>query len=134
MPGVVEAVYQKSVDIPNALRRGQKETPDGTTVPTLKGMLKIVFDVLEGTLILANNVLTLTHFAVLRYLHSDRNVIHRDISKGNILYLEDPICPPADAGYGWQDAEPKEVHCPLCFIKYLLCARYVQIDRWDWSY
>jgi len=27
----------------------------------------------------------------------------------------------ADAGYSWQDTEPKEV-------------RYVQIDRWDWSY
>ena len=68
---------------------------------------------------------------MLRYLRSDRNVIHRDISKGNVLYLEDPIHPQADPADSWKDTKPKEV--PLCFIKYLLRERYVQIDRCDWS-
>ena len=58
---------------------------------------------------------------MLRYLRSDRNVIHRDISKGNVLYLEDPIRPQADPAYSWKDTEPKEV--PLCFIKYHLRER-----------
>ena len=62
-------------------------------------------------------------FAVLRYLRSDRNVLHRDISKGNVLYIEEQTTLPADAGCGLQNTEPKEV--PLCFIKYLLEERYV---------
>ena len=98
MPGVVEAVYHKSIDIPERFDVARKKHRMGlrqsgspiTSVPTLKGMLEIVFDVLEGNLITANNVVTLTHFAVLRYLRSNRKVIHRDISKGNVLYLEDP--------------------------------------------
>jgi len=140
MPGVVEAVYHKSINIPERFDVARKKHRIGlrqsgspiTSVPTLKGILEIVFNVLEGNLLTANNVVLLTHFAVLRYLRSNRKVVHRDISKGNVLYLEDPIHPPADTGCGLQSTEPKEV--PLCFIKYLLHERYVQIDRWDWSY
>ena len=43
MPGVVEAVYHKSIDIPERF------------------VLEIVFDVLEGILILADDVLALMH-------------------------------------------------------------------------
>ena len=139
LPGMVEAVYHKLIDMPERFdvarkhRIGLRQSGNPiTSVPTLKGMLEIVFDVLEGNLMSANKVVALTHCSVLRYMSSNREVIHRDISKGNVLYLEDPIHPPADAGYSWQDTEPKEV--PLCFIKYLLRERYVQIDCWDWSY
>ena len=138
---MVEAVYHKSIDIPERFDVARKKHRIGlrqsgspiTSVPTLKGMLEIVFDVLEGkiqsqsTIFLSSRILP-----VLRYLRSNRKVIHRDISKGNVLYLEDPIHSPADAGCGLQSTEPKEV--PLCFIKYLLHERYVQIDHWDWSY
>ena len=137
---MVEAVYHESIDMPERFDMARKKQRMGlrqsgspiTSVSTLKGMLEIVFDVLEGNLIMANNVVALTHFAVLRYLRSNRKVIHCNISKGNVLYLEDPIHSPADAGCGLQSTEPKEV--PLCFIKYLLHERYVQIDRLDWSY
>ena len=69
MPGVVEAVYHKSIDIPERFDVARKKHRMGlrqsgspiTSVPTLKGMLGIVFDVLEGILILANNVLALMH-------------------------------------------------------------------------
>jgi hypothetical protein len=63
--------------------------------------------------------------AVLRYLRSNRNVLHRDISKGNVLYIDEQT-PPADADYRAQDSGPKEV--PLCFIKYLLNERYIYIS------
>jgi hypothetical protein len=56
MPGVVEAVYHKSIDMPERFDVARKKHRMGlrqsgspiTSVPTLKGMLEIVFDVLEG--------------------------------------------------------------------------------------
>jgi len=69
IPGVVEAVYHKSIDMPerfavarNKHRMGLRQSGSPiTSVPTLKGMLEIVFDVLEGNSILTNNVFVLTH-------------------------------------------------------------------------
>jgi len=56
---------------------------------------------------------------VLRYLRVQRKVLHRDISKGNILYIEEDTRNPADAGSGVAKmTEGKEIR--LCFIKYLL--------------
>ena len=82
MPGVVEAVYHKSIDIPERFDVARKKHRMGlrqsgspiTSVPTLKGMLEIVFDVLEGILILADNALALMHLQCYG-LRSDRNVI-----------------------------------------------------------
>jgi len=89
---VVEAVYHKSIDIPERFdvarkkyRIRQSRSPI-TSVPTLKGMLEIVFDVLEGNLI--SLTMSSAHiFAVLRYLRSNRKVLHCDISKGNVLKI-----------------------------------------------
>ena len=55
--------------------------------------------------------------AVLRYLCIQREVLHRDISRGNILYMPEGTTAAPDAGEG-----------PLCFIKYLLAERYVEIN------
>jgi hypothetical protein len=83
-------------------------------------LLTLASVVLESKLISANNGLDLRPyaFAVLRYLRSDRQVIHRDISKGNVLFIEDQTTPPADVGCGSRSTEPKELH--LCFVQYLL--------------
>src|SRR5260370_42179397 len=99
-----------------------------TGVPTLKGVLEMVFDVLEGIPIFADNIIRAYIFAVLRYLRFDRQVLHRDISKGNILYLEEETRNPPDVGSGGANTGGKEV--PFCFIKYLLKERYVVI-AWD---
>jgi Ser/Thr protein kinase RdoA (MazF antagonist) len=56
-----------------------------TSIPTLKGMLEVVLDVLEGNFDLVLKCFSTNTFAVLRYLRSDRKVLHRDISKGNVL-------------------------------------------------
>jgi len=72
-------------------------------------MLEIVFDVLEGNLI--SLTMSSTHkFSVLRYLRSNRS----DISKGNILYIEEQTTTPGDARCGVKNTEPKEV--PLRLI------------------
>jgi hypothetical protein len=137
MPGVVEAVYHKLIEIPERFNVSRQKHRIGlrqlgspiTSVPNLKGMLEIVFDVLEGNPILFT--MSDAHlFAVLRYLRCNRNVLHRDISWGNVLYIDEQTTP-ADVEYKAQDSEPKEV--PLCFIKYLLNERYIYID-WDWGY
>ena len=64
-----QEVYHKSIDMPerfdvarNKHRMGLRQSGSPiTSVPTLKGMLEIVFDVLEGNSILTNNVFVLTH-------------------------------------------------------------------------
>jgi hypothetical protein len=56
MPGVVEAVYHQSIKIPERFNVRRRKHRIGlrqfgspiTSVRTLKGMLEIVFDVLEG--------------------------------------------------------------------------------------
>jgi hypothetical protein len=67
---------------------------------------------------------------VLRYLRFERSILHRDISKGNVLYVEDDLSPSTGTMSDAQDggaskmAQPKGV--PLCFVKYLLGERYVE--------
>jgi hypothetical protein len=63
-------------------------------------------------------------------LRFHRNVLHRDISSGNVLYVENPSnsssppntvsVPPA------QEADPNRLS--LCYVKYLLDERYVSIE------
>ena len=80
----------------------------------------------------------------LRYLRFERQVLHRDSSTGNMVYINDntpsaPIqavrsVPTLDAGPSG-DADTKEVS--LCFIQYLLGKRYVRntvirrLLKWD---
>jgi hypothetical protein len=127
VPGVVQAVFHELVNIPPLLdvsrakhRLGLRQTGSPITcVPTLKGMLEMVFDVLEGTLISICNIIRAHMVVVLRYLRVQRKVLHRDISKGNVLYIEDDTRNPSDAGScGAKLTEGKEI--PLCFISYLL--------------
>ncbi len=64
------------------------------------------------------------------YLRDHRQVLHGDISKGNVLYILEEATPPLEAGTDREigSAETKEV--PLYFIKYLLGERCVELN-WD---
>ncbi|KAI0294964.1 hypothetical protein BC826DRAFT_1009694 [Russula brevipes] len=116
VPGVVEAIYKEEIKIPRSIcefriKRRMGMWQLGTSfmsIPTLQQTLEIVFDTLE----------------VLRYLRVKHSILHRDISRGNVLYLKDN-CPfssgtvsGTESGEANETVEPKEV--PLCFIKYLL--------------
>jgi hypothetical protein len=137
VPGVVEDVYYEVIKVPSSLdvsrnkhRLGLRQLGSPiTSIPTLKGMLELVFDVLEGTSISINTVPRAHMFAVLRYLRFNRRVLHRDISKGNILYIEEGTTPPPDAGPGGPKTTGGKEVSP-CFIKYLLGERYVEVS-WD---
>ncbi|KAN0139749.1 hypothetical protein V8E53_002411 [Lactarius tabidus] len=97
VPGVVEAVGGEI--IPALLSPGREKHRLGlrqtgspfTSIPTAKIMLEMLFDLLE----------------VLRFLHFRCNILHRDISIGNMMYIENPEIPA-------QNVEP------LVFAKYLL--------------
>ena len=72
---------------------------------------------------------------MLGYLRFEHSILHRDISKGNVLYFKDTYDSSASATSDAQSGEvnkamePKEV--PLCFIKYLLGERYVEmLQKW----
>ncbi|KIO27847.1 hypothetical protein M407DRAFT_22897 [Tulasnella calospora MUT 4182] len=85
VPGVVEAVYHEMIALPrlgrvgdpvrakNRLGMRQSGLPF-TSIPTVRAMLETVFDILE----------------VLRFLRMRRQVLHRDISSGNIMYIDPP--------------------------------------------
>ena len=60
-------------------------------------------------------------FSVLRFLRVKCHILHRDISKGNVLYIEDVESPATDATPE-SESIPRE---DLCFLKYLLSERYV---------
>lgn len=138
VPGVVEAVYHEFIMIPSFIpaskKRGRRRIGLGQTgrpfpsIPTLQQMLGVVFDILEGTLISIDLSPPPQMFAVLRYLRSEREILHRDISKGNVLYNEDET--PSIGSVCMSDADPsganeaKEVS--PCFIKYLVGERYVR--------
>ena len=68
---------------------------------------------------------------MLRYLRFERFVLHRDISIGNVMYFENNLTPftgatsDARSGGANETVGPKEL--PLCFIKYLLGERYVEV-------
>ncbi|KAG8980510.1 hypothetical protein FRC05_006143 [Tulasnella sp. 425] len=82
VPGVVEAVYHKSIYLPSQLddlgvgrvkyRHGLRQLGSPfASIPTVKEMLKVAFDIVE----------------VLRFLRAKRNILHRDISTGNVMYV-----------------------------------------------
>ncbi|KIO29481.1 hypothetical protein M407DRAFT_21381 [Tulasnella calospora MUT 4182] len=81
VPGVVEAVYHASIKLPSQLdvlkpgkikhRHGLRQLGSPfASIPTLKEMLQVAFDIVE----------------VLRFLKAKRNILHRDISIGNVMY------------------------------------------------
>jgi len=130
VPSVVEAVHTETIDLP--LSEGRQKTRLGLrqsgnpflSIPTVEKMLRTLFDVLEGSSNLYRRTsLWLTCLKVLRFLRLERRILHRDISKGNILYIEQPhnLLPrvgPAPAKKGMQGES-------ICFIKCLLGERYV---------
>jgi ABC-type molybdate transport system ATPase subunit len=59
----------------------------------------------------------ITFDLVLRYLYFQRNVLHRDISKGNIMIVDSPTIA----------SDSKGKHKELCFIKHLQDSRSVQV-------
>ncbi|KAG8984474.1 hypothetical protein FRB90_005305, partial [Tulasnella sp. 427] len=85
VPGIVEAVYHERIKIPPlgseiTLRRvkhrlGMEQYGRPfMTIPDMKTMLETLFDTLEA----------------IRFLRVHRNILHRDISKGNIVFMESP--------------------------------------------
>ncbi|KAG8906203.1 hypothetical protein FRB99_007419, partial [Tulasnella sp. 403] len=82
VPGVVEAVYHDSINLPSQLggldvrrvkhRHGLRQLGNPfMSIPTVKEMLQVAFDTVE----------------VLRFLKAERNILHRDISAGNLMYV-----------------------------------------------
>jgi len=112
VPGVVEAVYHKLIKIPRDFCPSREKHRLGlrqmgkplTSIPTVAQMLKIVFDILE----------------VLRYLRFERHILHRDISIGNILYVEDDLSSSTGSRSGGANETVGPEGLPLCFINYVL--------------
>jgi len=134
VPGVIEEVYHETLEVPfctsrRKYRMGMQHLgQEFMTIPTPQQMLEIVFDILEGNFISVIDIMLCVHtFTVLRYLRFERSVLHRDISKGNVMYFGDNLTPFTGATSGGADETvgPKEL--PLCFIKYLLGERYVEV-------
>ena len=140
VPGVVVAPYGEKVELPRSalsgnrckrrLGLGESGSPF-TSIPTLSEVLETLFDVLEGTVfesLLQCDLLTCLQ--VLRYLRFNRNVLHRDISAGNVLYIEDPSnrsLPPNTVSVPTEEDAPTK-GLPLCYAKFLLDKRYLYIE------
>jgi hypothetical protein len=99
VPGVVQAVYHEVIKIPREFCPSREKHRLGlqqmgkpfTSIPTVTQMLEIVFDILEGNLSPIIHTLYAHSFTVLRYLCFEHHVLHHDISKGNVLYVEDDL-------------------------------------------
>ena len=67
-----------------------------------------------------------TCLQVLRYLRSHRNVLHRDISSGNVMYVKDS----SNRSLPWNTpAQEVETNgLPLCYSKKLLGERYLYLE------
>ena len=135
VPGVVEAVYHEVIKPPTFCLTREKHRiglqqagKDLTSIPTVMQVLEIVFDILEGSLSLIIHTLYAHSFAVLQYLRFKCHVLHRDISIGNVLYVEDDLPTSIGTWTGGVNEVPEAVGpegLPLCFIKYLLGERCV---------
>jgi hypothetical protein len=64
---------------------------------------------------------------VLRYLRFKCHVLHRDISKGNILYVEDDLSSLAGSLPSGANGAVGPEGLPLCFINYVLGERCVEV-------
>jgi hypothetical protein len=143
VPGVVEAVHHEVITIPrnfcmfrekHRIGLRQKGKPL-TSIPTVEQILEVIFDLLEGDPSPIIHILYAHTFAVLRYLRFERQTLHRDIHKGNVLYIEDDL--PSSTGARSSGAGTNEIAgpeaLPLCFIKYLLGERCVAMLH-NWAY
>jgi hypothetical protein len=90
-------------------------------------MLKIVFDILEGDISSIIHILYTHSFAMSRYLRFEHLVLHCNISKGNILHIED------DLRFLTTDETVGPEGLFLSFVEYLLGERCVGILH-DWAY
>ncbi|KAG9016674.1 hypothetical protein FRB90_002538 [Tulasnella sp. 427] len=94
VPGVVESVYHDLIYPPPRFGVGRIKHRHGlrqvglsfTSIPTTREMLKVAFDVIEGSAVTVNVATFTDAFAVLRFLRFKRNILHRDISAGNVMY------------------------------------------------
>ncbi|KAG8946852.1 hypothetical protein FRC04_011399 [Tulasnella sp. 424] len=114
VPGVVEMVYHKMINLP-CLEELGVQAPRGknrigmrqvamplTSISTLQEMLKTVSDLLE----------------VLRFLRVKRQVLHRDISRGNVMFINPGTPVPNDI------VEAAVEKAPFKFVKYILGERH----------
>ena len=128
VPGVVEVLHSETIETPLSVEKQKQRLvlrQSGTrflNIQTLRKMLEVLFDVLEGMLIHIGSPSVLTFISVLRYLRLERRVLHRDISKGNILYVEQPSNSAASLYPGIKGES-------ICFIRHLLGERYIQLSR-----
>ncbi|KAG9048044.1 hypothetical protein FS837_000932 [Tulasnella sp. UAMH 9824] len=113
VPGVVEAVYNAVIKLPlvgEPIRREKHRLGMGQygdpfmTIPNVKVMLEVVFDILE----------------VLRFLRMHRKVLHRDISKGNVVYVNRPQNDTAEV----RSTTTRECKKAPVFARYFLGERY----------
>ena len=134
VPGVVEAVYHEVIKIRRDFCPSREKHRLGlrqmgkpfTSIPTVAQMLEIVFDILEGSLSRIIHFLYAHSFAVLRYLCFERHVLHRDISKGNVLYVEDNLRPSTGARSSTRvDETVGPEGLPLCFSSSIFLVRGV---------
>ena len=135
VPGIVEAVHNEVIKIPRDFCSSREKHRLGlrqvgkplTSIPTVAQMLEIVFDTLEGKLSFIIRILYTHNFAVLRYLRFERHVLHRDISKGNILYVDDNLSSSVGSQSGGGNKMLGPEGLPLCFINYVLGKRCVEM-------
>ncbi|PPQ85292.1 hypothetical protein CVT25_010065 [Psilocybe cyanescens] len=116
IPGVVELLHDEEWETPispmhsnHRVKRRlglSQHGSDFMSVKTVKAMLEAAYDMLEVT----------------RYLRFKRNVLHRDLSVGNIIVnaISDASDTPLSIGRteGSQDGYTRELE--ICFIKHLL--------------
>ena len=135
VPGVVEMLYQKIIKSSHLLgnERGKHLTglrQSGMpflSLPNLQQVLETIFDVLEGPSFHQTFHVLCSHCAVLRFLRYKCQILHRDISKGNVLYVEEETFSTTDAvlDAGSVGAGGINVTEELCL--YLLCEGHVQL-------
>jgi len=135
VPGMVEMVYRRKIESPfNSDERAKYLTglrQSGMpflAIETLQQMLETAFDVLEGTFASIEHSMFCAHIcAVLRFLRYKCQILHHDISKGNVMYVEEVMENTSSTtsavdtvSVGVDGINVTEEEVPLCFIKYLL--------------
>jgi hypothetical protein len=125
---------------PERLMPIQKKAPLGTAAnrkdphryPYCRAELDIVFDIIKGNLSPIIHILYIHNFAVLRYSRFERHIHHRDISKGNVLYVEDDL-PSSTGARSGEDETVVPEGLPHCFNEYYLGERCVEVLH-NWAY
>ncbi|KAG8961125.1 hypothetical protein FRC00_013191 [Tulasnella sp. 408] len=118
VPGVVEAVYNAVIQLPSVgepiqrekyrLGMGQYGDPF-MTIPNVKVMLEVVFDILEGAVVVIEDLICADGLGSVK-------VLHRDISKGNVVYVNRPQNDTAEV----RSTTAQECKKPPVFARYFL--------------